>query len=336
VIAAVSAERLAEACGEDPSWGCEEVLDLTGSEALADFAAWAVDTPLRILLILIGALIVSRLVRKAIRTALTRAVNSSVHTRVAKATRRDADTRELQIQAQRGRQRTDAVASVLQSAASLVIYIIALFTILAEIGISLAPLLAGAGVAGIALGFGAQTLVRDFLAGIFILVEDQYAAGDIVDLGDAVGVVENVSLRTTRLRSVDGTVWHVPNGEVVRVGNKSQDWSRSLLDIEVAYDTDIAQAKDLIKQVADDYAATDDDIIGEPEVWGIEMLGASGIAIRLVVKTQPSEQWRINRELRERIKAAFDAVGIEIPFPQQTVWHRNPAPNAPSGEAQED
>jgi small conductance mechanosensitive channel len=199
----------------------------------------------------------------------------------------------------------------------------ALFMVLDQIGIDLGPMLAGAGIIGVAIGFGSQSLVKDFLAGIFILVEDQFGVGDTVDLGEAVGVVEVVSLRTTRLRSVDGTVWHVPNGEIGRVGNKSQHWSRALLDIQVAYTTDISEARAVIKDVADDvWREEPEAILEEPELWGVENLGAHGIDIRLVIKTQPSKQWEVSRLIRERIKLAFDERGIEIPFPQQTVWMR--------------
>jgi small conductance mechanosensitive channel len=212
---------------------------------------------------------------------------------------------------------------VLRSVVSFTIWTIAAFMVLGEVGINLGPLLAGAGILGVAIGFGSQSLVKDFLAGIFILVEDQFGVGDTVDLGEAVGVVEFVSLRTTRLRSVDGTVWHVPNGEIQRVGNKSQHWSRALLDIQVAYTTDLTLARSVIQETADQvWREEPETILEEPELWGVENLGAHGIEIRLVVKTQPSKQWEISRLIRERIKEAFDERGIEIPFPQQTVWMR--------------
>jgi small conductance mechanosensitive channel len=195
--------------------------------------------------------------------------------------------------------------------------------VLGELGINLGPLLAGAGILGIALGFGSQSLVRDFLSGMFILIEDQFGVGDIVSLDmQTDGVVEAVSLRSTRVRSVDGTLWHVPNGEIRRVGNMSQHWSRALLDIEVAYSTDLEQAQAVIREVAEAYWKEDPAVLDQPEVWGVEAFGASGITIRLVVKTTPSEQWRVSRALRQRLKSAFDSAGIEIPFPQQTVWHR--------------
>jgi small conductance mechanosensitive channel len=229
----------------------------------------------------------------------------------------------------RAEQRIDALSSVLRSVLSFVIWLTALLMCASEVGVNLGPLLAGAGVLGVAIGFGSQSLVRDFLSGTFILVEDQFGVGDIVDVGEATGTVEAVSLRTTRLRAIDGTVWHVPNGEIRRVGNMSQHWSRALLDIEVAYATDLARAQEVIRDIAQAVWREDADVLEEPEVWGVEELGPNGIVIRLVVKTTPSEQWRVSRALRERLKDAFDAEGIEIPFPQQTIWHRSD-PAAPA------
>jgi small conductance mechanosensitive channel len=197
---------------------------------------------------------------------------------------------------------------------------------LGEFDINLGPLIAGAGIAGIALGFGAQSIVQDFLAGFFMLIEDQYAVGDIVDVGEASGVVEGMGLRTTRLRDVNGTLWYVPNGQIQRVANKSQQWARAVLDIEVAYDTDIELAKRVIKETADSVwndhlpKAT---IIEEPEIWGVEMFGESAIAIRLVVKTEPGEQFSTAREIRGRLIVAFTREGIEIPFPQRVIWTRS-------------
>ena len=168
-----------------------------------------------------------------------------------------------------------------------------------------------------------QTLVKDFLSGIFMLLEDQFGVGDVVDVGEATGVVESVSLRTTRLRDVEGTVWFVPNGAVARVGNKSQNWARAVLDIEVAYDSDIEVASTLIKQAADEVwheHVVDATILEEPEIWGVQTLGASGVAIRLAVVTEPGEQFAVGRLIRRRVKDALDSGGIEIPFPQRTVW----------------
>ena len=233
----------------------------------------------------------------------------------------DTDTREVSV---RSTQRVEALATVLRSVASFAIWTIAAFMVLGEVGINLGPLIAGAGIIGVAIGFGSQSLVRDFLSGIFILVEDQYGVGDTVDLGEATGVVEVVSLRTTRVRSVDGTVWHVPNGAIARVGNKSQHWSRALLDVQVGYGTGVPHAREVIKRVADEvWRERSGWVLEEPELWGVEELGPNGVTIRLVIKTQPSRQWDVSRLVRERLKEAFEVEGIEIPFPQQTVWHRH-------------
>ncbi len=160
-----------------------------------------------------------------------------------------------------------------------------------------------------------------------MLIEDQYGVGDIIDVGDATGTVEKVSLRSTTLRDVYGTVWHIPNGEILRVGNYSQLWSRALIDVEVAYDTDLDLARGVIQRVADelweDPEWGGDELMERPEVWGVQSLGASSVALRLVVKTEPSQQWAVERELRLRLKKALDEAGIEIPFPQQTVWFRH-------------
>jgi len=335
VFAETSAAELKRACGEDAGFICRHVLEWTGNEGVAEFAHWALDVPLRIIAIVLGALVVSWLLRRAVGKVLRRLHSGAMEERVG-AVRRGVPsalkaTEETSLRAE---QRIEALTGMLRSLITFAVWLIAAFMILGEVGISLAPLLAGAGVLGVALGFGSQSLVRDFLSGLFILVEDQFGVGDIIDVdGEVEGVVEGVSLRTTRLRSVDGVVWYVPNGEIRRVGNMSQHWSRSLLDIEVAYDTDIERAKAVVKTVADGLWKEDQAVLEEPEMWGVEQLGASGIVLRLVVKTTPKEQWRVARELRERIKRAFDREGIEIPFPQQTVWYRGepPAEDATGG-----
>lgn len=324
---------------------CDWVLDVTDSEQLAEATDWFVERPLKILFLFLVAFVVNRLVRRAIRRGVARMVADREEERVAheeqdvgagrfgdpgeKATFKSG---QLLARADRSKQRAETLGSVFESTASVVIYSIAALMALSEFDINLGPLIAGAGIAGIALGFGAQAIVRDFLAGTFMLIEDQYGVGDVVDLGDATGVVEEVSLRTTRIRDVEGTVWYFPNGEVLRVGNKSQQWARSVLDIEVAYDTDIDHAKRVILEAA---AAVWRDqpenatILEEPEIWGVERFGESAVAIRLVVKTEPGEQWAASREIRQRLKKAFDAEGIVIPFPQRVVWQAS-AERAPT------
>jgi small conductance mechanosensitive channel len=290
-------------------------------------ASLLTDKALAILLIVIVAFIVNRMLRRAIKRMLRTLQNGGLQERLGAVRRATPDalleTGQMSLRAE---QRIEALSSVLRSVMSFTILAVAGVMILGELGVELGPLIAGAGIIGVALGFGSQSLVRDFLSGIFILVEDQFGIGDIVNLdGTTSGTVEAVSLRTTRLRAVDGTVWHVPNGEIRRVGNMSQHWSRALLDVEVAYATDLTRAQEVIREVAHTVWQEDKHVLEEPEVWGVEELGAHGVVIRLVVKTTPSEQYRVSRTLRERLKVAFDAEGIEIPFPQQMIWHRSEA-----------
>ena len=312
------------ACGTNPGSACRTVLDLTHNVTITRVVDFVVGKPLAILAIIVLAAIVNRIARRLLKRGLARLGSGGISERLGSVRDRAPsalfDTGEVPV---RSAQRIEALTTVLRSVVSFVIWTVAAFMIMGQLGIELGPLLAGAGIIGVALGFGSQSLVRDFVAGIFILVEDQFGVGDIVDLGEASGTVEVVSLRTTRLRAVDGTVWHVPNGEIKRVGNKSQHWSRALLDIEVAYDSDLAHAREVIKRTADDvWEEMPQKVLEEPELQGVENLGAHGVAIRLVVKTQPSKQWEVSRMLRERIKSALDEEGIEIPFPQQTVWMR--------------
>ncbi|MBW3574804.1 MAG: mechanosensitive ion channel family protein [Actinobacteria bacterium] len=321
-----SDEEVVQICGEKPGIACGFALRRTGNEYLAKAADFLLAKPLKIALILLLALLATRLARKGIRRFVDSFEQPGVQRTLG--TIRDRTPAALLTTGPvpvRSLQRAETIGAVLRSVISAVIWTVALFTILAEFAINLGPLIAGAGIAGVALGFGAQSLVKDFLSGMFMLVEDQFGVGDIIDVGDASGVVEGVSLRTTRIRDVEGTVWHVPNGTISRVGNQSQQWSRALIDFEVAYDTDTDTATRVIKDVAD--SVWQDEELGtlvleEPEVWGVEAFGPDGVAIRLVLKTSPSAQWKVMRELRQRMKEAFDAHGIEIPFPQRTVWVR--------------
>jgi small-conductance mechanosensitive channel len=320
-------EQILDACGETPSAWCEWVLDWTGNETAATVGDWVLAKPLKIALILAVAWIVNRLVRRAINRMTRRMADPRIPSLGETFGRFTPGmlqpTHEVNL---RSAARAETIGSVLKSISTWAIWSLAALTVLGELDINIGPLIAGAGVAGIALGFGAQSLVKDFLSGIFMIIEDQYGVGDVIDVGEATGTVEGLTLRTTRLRSVDGAVWHVPNGEIRRVGNMSQQWSRALLDVEVAYGTDIAHARSVIARVADEVSRESTwsgKILEQPEIWGVERLGADGIAIRLVLKTKPGEQWPLQREIRARLKDAFDAEGIEIPFPQRTVWFRN-------------
>lgn len=320
-----TADELREACGEDPSWACQQVLEMTDSRAWAQ-ATGLFDAPLRVGVILVAAVIANKLVRRAIRRFTDGIGDPIAQERLRKLKRRApsaiVDTGSLSL---RSASRAQTLAQVMRSIASITIWSIATVMVLGELGVNLGPLIAGAGIAGVAIGFGAQSLVKDFLSGMFMLIEDQYGVGDIIDAGEASGTVEQVTLRTTKVRDVNGTMWHIPNGIIERVGNKSQQWARALLDISVTYGTDIDDAQNVIKAEADAVwrnPAWRGKVLEEPEVWGIEELGFDGIVIRLVVKTQPAAQFGVMRELRRRITDAFYREGIEIPSMQRSMWVR--------------
>jgi small conductance mechanosensitive channel len=191
--------------------------------------------------------------------------------------------------------------------------------ILGVLGINLTPILAGATVIGAALGFGAQSLVRDFLSGFFIIAEDQYGVGDAIAVGDTRGTVEEVSLRVTRLRAVDGTVWYLPNGEIRRVGNSSIQWSRAVVDIVVPYGTELDRATPAITDEAS--AVTSDPsyssmCLGPPEVWGVDSMDHESITIRVAVRTATSDKDTLTRALRGRITARLQRDGIVTPAEQ--------------------
>jgi small conductance mechanosensitive channel len=334
LLAQATGSGLTDACGDSPGFICEAVWDATGSEAVSEVVGWLVERPLKIVIILVGAVFVNRLVKRTIDRMVERLVASRTEqedeaesdamvTRLGRRAR--GRLRRIHEQAERSRQRALTLGAVLRSIAGAIVYLMAMMLALGEVGFDLAPLIAGAGIVGLAVGFGAQSLVADFIAGIFIVIEDQYGVGDYVDVGAASGTVERVSLRTTVLRDVEGVVWVIPNGEIRRVGNSSQLWARTVLDVDVAYDTDIDLAASVIKDVADEVWREEREsttILEEPEIWGVQGFGADAISIRLAVKTEPGEQWATGRLLRARLKRAFDENGIEIPFPQRTVWIR--------------
>jgi small conductance mechanosensitive channel len=313
LFAVTTAEK--DACSDSASAACLFVYRRTHNDVVARTADWLIARPFKILLILVLAAIASRVLGTAIRRFVSGLEKASVKRGLGEP----GDTASLLSTGalgERAHQRAETLAAVLKSLGRVVIWTVAGLTVLGEFDINLGPLLAGAGIVGVAVGFGAQTLVRDFLSGVFMLIEDQFGVGDAIDAGEATGVVEGISLRTTRLRDVHGTVWHIPNGEIKRVGNQSQEWSRALLDIAVAHGTDVARAQQVIKERADDvwrderWAAS---ILEEPEVWGVQGMGATGITIRLVVKTRPGTQDKVMRALRREITSGFQAAGIQVP-----------------------
>ena len=222
-------------------------------------------------------------------------------------------------------QRRKTLGSVLTRAGVILILSITSMMVLEEVGITLGPLLATAGIAGLAIGFGAQTLVKDIISGIFILIEDQYAIGDVVQTAGVDGVVEQVNLRTTILRDLHGVVHVVPNGEIRVLSNKTKGWSRAVLEVGVGYGEDPDRVIAILEELAAELMA--DPVYGAllletPTVPGVEAFGESAVTIRMMAKTLPLRQWDVARELRRRIKRRFDEEGIEIPFPQRVVWTR--------------
>jgi len=220
---------------------------------------------------------------------------------------------EVALVDERRKQRVRALGAILRSAASVTIFSIAGFAVLGDLGINLAPLLASAGVVGVAIGFGAQNLVRDYLSGIFMLVEDQYGVGDVITVGDATGTVENVTLRITRVRDVNGIVWHIRNGAIETVGNESQGWARAVIDFPVPFESDLVTIRNVLQATGDamwnepTWRAV---MLEAPEVWGAQEISSDGVLMRIVAKTAPLRQWEVEREMRARVKAALHQAGI--------------------------
>ena len=278
--------------------------DLLRKLGLTDFGAstgeFLLEKPVRILLTLLVAWFVVRLAVRATRRFVT-----SVHRRTP--------TRLLSVRAE---QRVATIGDALASLVRVVVWVVAFLLVLDEFDVNLAPLLAGAGIAGVAIGFGAQSLVKDYISGLFILVEDQYGVGDVVTVGEATGTVEDLNLRVTRVRAVDGTVYFVPNGEIRKVGNSSMEWSRALLDTTVGADADATAVAAAIGEEASALARDPrfrDVILDEPEVWGVQSMSSDGVTIRLTVKTAPRQQWLVARELRTQIAGRLRRDGVPGP-----------------------
>jgi small-conductance mechanosensitive channel len=306
-----------DACGVDPSSICRRVFDWSDSATTAETVDWLTHKPLRLALIIVASMILARIVRRSIDRLVQRLVRERTEAARAQAERHSLGTswgvQRLTERTERARQRAITFGGVLRGVAQAAIFAIATLTCLSEVGINLGPLIAGAGIAGLAIGFGAQSLVRDVIAGAFVVLEDQYGVGDTVDIGEAKGVIERVNLRTTQLRDIEGTLWTVPNGEIKRVANKSQLWARAVLDIRIAYDADLDRAQNEIKRVADDLWQKQLDglhILEEPSVLGVEAFADGATVVRLSLKTDPGAQFRLAREVRGRLKTAFDAAGI--------------------------
>jgi moderate conductance mechanosensitive channel len=290
----------------------DEILDMNAivdQLAEADWLAVA-GRGLGIIVVLVFAAVTSRYVRRAVRAWVSRST--------ARALEKPSDARSM-----RAELRAETLGAVMSDTARFLIWAIALVTALSLATIPVAPIIAGAGIAGIAIGFGAQSLVRDFFAGFFIILEDQFGVGDVIAVNPEVsGRVEEISLRMTRLRSLDGTVWFIPNGEIRQVGNRSKEWARALVDVEIAYGENVDDVVPVIQQIGRKLRADPElgpKILEDIEILGVEQLGSSGVVIRTYFKTLPLEQFTVARRLRQEVKRAFDDIGIEIPFPHRKI-----------------
>jgi len=288
-------------CAADAGSWCAQIYRLTDSDFLARSADTIFAAGSQILLILILALVA----RWFLHRLITRIVAGATSNPVSKLMNRGAAAAA----ADRSGQRARTLGSVLRSLCSAVVGIIATIMVLGEFGVDLAPILASAGIVGIAIGFGAQNLVKDFLSGMFMLLEDQYGVGDIVDVGQASGTVETVGLRITTLRDVNGTLWYVRNGEILRVGNKSQGFAVAVVDVPVAHGTDVAEASEVATRVAQERVKEPDiaeDVLEEVQTLGIESVTAEKLTLRLTVRVQPGRQFAVQRALNA---ALSDALG---------------------------
>jgi moderate conductance mechanosensitive channel len=288
----------------------------TGSTTLAEWRFLIVPG-----LIIIGTLVGAVILRWVLHRAIDRVVASATNRAAANANQTPRRSSRVLAQAtglnqSRSTQRAATMGAVLKSTSTFVIVTLALLTIMDALHLPLGPLLASAGIVGVALGFGAQSLVKDFLSGIFMILEDQYGVGDVIDTGEAIGTVEDVTLRVTKVRDSSGIVWYIRNGEIIRIGNRSQGWSTAVVDIQVGYDESLDVVLPLIRQVTHDLggaAEWEDRLLEEPVVAGVESMAGGVMTIRVIAKCAPNENFPVSREIRERVKTALDAVGIRPP-----------------------
>ncbi|MDG4789400.1 mechanosensitive ion channel family protein [Micromonospora sp. WMMD1102] len=313
--------------------GCKLVWDVTGSVWFAEGSTYLLIKPATIALILLLAV----LARFLLHRTINRLVRSTSESRIPAVLRPlrermpSAAPDPNAVVPERRRQRAEAIGSVLRSMTTAVVFAIAALQILSELSFDLAPLLASAGIAGLALGFGAQTLVKDLLAGLFMLLEDQYGVGDTVDLGEATGVVEAVGLRITTVRDARGVVWYIRNGEIIRVGNKSQGWAMVVLDMPIGF-ARTEEAMAVLRTAAASVAVDPElapELVEPPEVIGVEQITVDGSVIRTVAKTTAEGQFPVTRELRRRLAEALENSGITADIAATRMF---PRPSTPPGD----
>jgi moderate conductance mechanosensitive channel len=307
-------------CSRDAGSWCSRIYSVTHNDLLSRYADAVVGTGLRILLIIVLAVLIRLTVHRTINR-LTQVTAEGPPPGLLRPLRERAPEswRGTGVLWRRRSQRARTIGSVLRSGTTFVVYGVACTLVLGELGINLGPIIASAGILGIALGFGAQNLVKDFLSGMFMMVEDQYGVGDVVDLGEATGKVEGVGLRVTTLRDVKGTVWYVRNGEVLRVGNSSQGYSVAVVDLPIGHSADIPASSELASRTATELTADGGalaaDVLEPPEVLGVESVNTEGVTLRITTKVRAGRQWVVQRAMLAGIKAAFAEAGIPPPSP---------------------
>ena len=319
-------------CGDSPGIACRLAWDVTHSptatQVVKVYLAGPASQAGRIAFVVILALLVRAIFHRLINKVTERAATATLAVTPNGRAHKAAAATVQMAGTERREQRARALGSILRSAISVIVFGIAALTILSILGFNVAPLLASTAVLGVALGFGAQNLVRDYLAGLLMLVEDHYGVGDTINAGVATGTVEAMSLLTTTLRDVNGVVWHIRNGTIDSVGNESQGWSRAVIDYPVPYEEDLAKIRALMEQAANSLyreRGWKKLILEKPEVWGAQGLSGREVTMRLVAKTAPMRQLEVARELRARVKATLDAAGVQPAGPDTIVISAPPA-----------
>jgi len=292
---------------------CSRVYEWTGNQWLANSSYWVIVKPLRIIAIVLAALLIRWLLHRAIQRLTTSTTRASMPALLKPLKEKTAPSAEEgQFIPERRRQRAEAIGSVLRSFVTAAVFTMGALLVFGELGFNLGPLLASAGIVGVALGFGAQSLVKDLIAGLFMLLEDQYGVGDTVDLGEATGVVETVGLRITTVRDMRGVLWYIRNGEIVRVGNKSQGWALVVIDIPIGF-VNSEQAISVLREAAAQVADSEEhrtEFLEPPDVIGVEQLTVDGAVIRTIAKTTAAGQPVLQRELRRALTEALDLSGL--------------------------
>lgn len=293
---------------------------------------WLVEVPIRLVAYVVVVLIARYVLHRMIdRATIGRAAKEASEEERARAKKpvllrylrdRVPATASGEQVNERRQQRAQTIGSVLKSTVSIVLLVWLVLAALNVLGVNIAPFIASAGVVGLAIGFGAQNLVRDFVTGVFMLLEDQYGVGDIVDLGEAIGEVQSVGLRITTVRDIDGTLWYVRNGEIVRVGNMSQEYAVARIEVPVALTADVEKAERVAVDAAEEAIADPSlagKVLGEPEMLGVQELSPDLLTLRMTLKTRPNAQWSVQRRLRREILRAYDENGIALPYPHGRI-----------------